>query len=275
MAKSGIVRPMGKSLLHITPSELVGQIAASIDPTQRTPLYEQIAHAIGLLVTRGELPPGTMLPREPDIAAAMGISRQTVNQALTLLARRGIVTRRRHVGTVVAEPFVEQPLGELYSFLHTLTAQGRIVQSRLLGYRTTLDDIASPLLTGSPDSLVFEITRLRLVDGEPFVVETIFVPLDCGQQLPLERLAHETLYDLLRSCCAIDVTHADETVRPITLDRQEAALLTLASGDPAFLVERIGHAEIRAVEFRRSVIRGDRYRFRIRLEAAKPALLLG
>lgn len=269
------MRGMEGYMAHITPTDLIRQIEGNIDPTQRTPLYEQIAHAISLLVTRGELSPGTMLPREPDLAAAMGVSRQTVNQALTLLARRGLVTRRRHVGTVVAEPFVEQPLGELYSFLHTLTAQGRIVESRLLGYRTTLDDTASPLLTGGPDGLVFEITRLRLVDNEPFVVETIFVPLVCGQQLPLERLAAETLYDLLRSCCAVDVTHADETVRPITLDRQEAALLTLASGDPAFLVERIGHAELRAVEFRRSVIRGDRYRFRIRLEAAKPALLLG
>lgn len=266
---------MERSISQITPSELTRQIEGTIDPAQRTPLYEQIAHAIGLLVTRGALPPGTMLPREPDIATAMGVSRQTVNQALTLLARRGLVTRRRHVGTVVAEPFVEQPLGELYSFLHTLTAQGRVVESRPLGYRTTLDDTASPLLTGSPDGLVFEITRLRLVDGEPFVVETIFVPLVCGQQIPLERLATQTLYDLLRLCCDIDVTHADETVRPITLDRQEAALLTLASGDPAFLVERVGHADIRAVEFRRSVIRGDRYRFRIRLEAAKPALLLG
>lgn len=266
---------MERALSQITPSELTRQLEGNIDPAQRTPLYEQIAHAIGLLVTRGVLPPGTMLPREPEIATAMGISRQTVNQALTLLARRGIVTRRRHVGTVVAAPFVEQPLDELYSFLHTLTAQGRIVESRLLGYRTTLDDTASPLLTGNPDGLVFEITRLRLVDDEPFVVETIFIPLPCGQHLPLERLAGETLYDLLRACCAIDVTHADETVRPITLDRQEAALLTLATGDPAFLVERIGHADLRPVEFRRSVIRGDRFRFRIRLEAAKPALLLG
>jgi GntR family transcriptional regulator len=261
-------------MARITPAELVQQIETGIDPEHRTPLYEQIAHAISLAITRGALPPGTMLPRELEIATAMGISRQTVNQALTLLARRGLVTRRRHVGTVVTAPFVEQPLGELYSFLDTLTAQGRSVGNRPLGYRTTLDETASPLLTGGPDGLVFEITRLRLVDEDPFVVETIFVPLAYGQQLPLERLANETLYDLLRASCDIDVTHADETMRPITLDRQGAALLSLAIGAPAFLVERVGYADTRPVELRRSVIRGDRYRFRIRLEAAKPSLLL-
>lgn len=262
-------------MTNITAARLIAAIRAGVNTQLRTPRYEQVAHVIGAAIARGELPPGTMLPREPDLARDLGLSRQTVNQALTLLARRGLVTRRRHVGTVVAEPFVEQPLGELYSFLHTLTAQGRQVQTRMLGYRTTLDDTASPLIAGGPDGLVFEVTRLRLVEREPFVVETLYVPLSCGQQLPLERLEHETLYDLLRACCGIEVTHADETVRPITLDRREAALLALATGDPAFLVERIGYAGERAVEFRRSVIRGDRYRFRVRLEAAQPALLLG
>ena len=111
----------------------------------------------------------------------MKVSRQTVNQALTTLARRGLLTRRRGVGTFIAEPYIEQPLDGLYSFIRTLSSQGRLPSTKILGYRVTIDDQASTLLTGAHAGLVFEIGRLRLVDGEPFVVETIYLPVDCGE----------------------------------------------------------------------------------------------
>jgi len=111
-----------------------------------------------------------------------------------------------------------------------------------------------------------ELSRLRLVDGDPFVVETLYLPADCGESLPLDRLEHEVVYDLLRETCGLDVTHADETLRPVVLEQPEASLLGLSLGEPAFLVERRGYAGAAPVELRRSVIRGDRYRFRVRLE---------
>jgi GntR family transcriptional regulator len=166
----------------------------------------------------------------------------------------------------VAPPFVEQPLDGLYSFLRTLLAQGRLPEMRLLGYRVTVDERASPLLTGGAHGLVFELSRLRLVDGDPFVVETLYLPQACGQALPLDRLEHEVLYDLLSETCGQTVTHADETLRPVVLRQPEASLLGLPVGEPAFLVERRGYAGETPLELRRSVIRGDRYRFRVRLE---------
>ena len=238
---------------------------AGLDPTSRVPLYEQIERTIAEAAGAGVLPPGAMLPPEPELARALGVSRQTANQALTRLARRGVVTRRRGVGTTIAAPTVEQPLGGLYSFVRSLLAQGRTPSSRLLGHRLTVDGRASPLLGGSPDALVVEIGRLRLVDGEPLIVETAFLPAGCAEELPLDRLTAEPLYDLLRERCGVEITHAEETLRPVTLGRREAALLGLTEGDPAFLVERIGYAGERPAELRESIVRGDRYRFRVHL----------
>ena len=251
-------------------NDLPAALRAALDPASRTPLYEQLARELTRLIERGALSPGTMLPQEPALATRLQVSRQTVNQALTRLARRGLVTRRRGVGTFVAEPYVEQPLGDLYSFLRTLIAQGRQPASRLLGYRATTDERASLALAGHPDALVWELSRLRLVDDQPFVVETIYLPAALGERLPLDRLATVPLYDLLREVGGTTVTHAEETLRPVVLDRREAALLTLTAGEPAFVVERVGYAGERAVELRISVIRGDRYRFRAQLSG--PAL---
>lgn len=257
-----------------TPAEPpIQRFATVLDPSRRTPLYEQLAQAIGQAIETGELTPGTMLPPEPHFAVQLGVSRQTVNQALTWLARRGVVTRRRGVGTVIAEPFIEQSLGELYSFVRTLSSQGRRVDTRLLGYRITVDNDASPLLTREPHGLIWELNRLRIVDGEPFAMETTYLPLSYGERLPIDRLAPEVLYDLLRECCDITVTHAEETLRPVTIEQPDAALLGLQIGDAVFLVERRSYAGVEPIELRRSLIRGDRFRFRVHLDATRPVSL--
>lgn len=252
----------------MTIDEFIQYIIGQLDSSSRIPLYEQIAQLMLSSIQNGELEPGTVLPPEPEIAEQLKVSRQTVNQALTTLARRGLLTRRRGVGTFIAEPYVEQPLDGLYSFIRTLTSQGRLPTTKILGYRVTIDDQASALLTESRDGLVFEVGRLRMVDGEPFVVETIYLPVECGERLPLERLQNEALHDLMRDICGVEVTHADETLNPVKLEPVDAALLGLTAGDPAFLVGRIGYSGDRPVEVRRSLIRGDRYRFRVRLSGA-------
>lgn len=243
----------------------VTPLAAALSHDSRIPLYEQLATAIAQMIRRGELAPDTLFPAEPELARALGVSRQTVHQALAWLARRGLVTRRRGVGTRVAEPYIEQSLDNLYSFLLTLTAQGRLTSARMLGARLTVDAEASALLTGRDDGIVFEVTRIRSVEQEPLVLETIFLMPECGEQLPLERITTEPLYALMRQHCGTEVTAAEETMQPIVVSQPEAALLGLASGDPAFLVLRTGLAGDRPVEFRRSLIRGDRYRFRVHL----------
>ncbi|HLI52678.1 MAG TPA: GntR family transcriptional regulator [Thermomicrobiaceae bacterium] len=255
-------------MADISSGSVIEVIQPVLDPSSRTPLYQQLASALGQAIRSGTIPAGTMLPPEPELAASLGVSRQTVNQALVGLARRGLVTRRRGVGTIVAEPDVEQPLGGLYTFIRSLASQGRSPSSRMLGYRVTLDDEASPLLTGRADGLIVEFSRLRLVDEQPFIVESIYLPIGLGERLPVERVGQEQLYDLLRELCDIDITSADETLRPVTLERSDAALLGLQAGEPAFLVERTGYAAGHSdpVELRRSLIRGDRYRFRVHLE---------
>ncbi len=250
------------------PDEVLADLASALGAESRVPRYERLASRLADAIRRGALVPGSALPPEPELAERLGVSRQTVHQALASLARQGLVTRRRGVGTFVGEPFVEQPLTGLYSFVRTLLSQGRSPSSQLLGYRMVVEPDASPLLEGRTDALVCEITRLRLVDGKPFVVETVFLPGSCGARLPLARLAHEPLYELLWESCGVVVAYAEETLQPVTLEHSHAVLLGLPPGAPAFLVERVGFAEPhgRPVELRRSVIRGDRYRFRVRLE---------
>lgn len=264
-------RPYDMLLLMETPRTstdwLVDHLVAALDARNGVPRYETLMRELRALIERRVLTANQPLPPEPELAKRLGLSRQTVNQALTSLARDGLLVRRRGIGTFPAEPVVEQPLDGLYSFIRTLTAQGLRPGSRLLGARVTVDDHASAFLTERPDGLVYELTRMRLVDGEPLIYEEAFLPVECGERLPQDRLTSEVLYELLEECCGIAVTHAEETMWPVVVDRRQAALLGIVVGNPAFLVERRTYAGTRPAELRRSLIRGDRYRFRAHLDA--------
>jgi DNA-binding FadR family transcriptional regulator len=64
-------------------------------------LHGQVAHEIGRRIVSGAVAEGTYLPRESELAASYGVSRQAVREALKVLAAKGLVTSRRRAGTRV------------------------------------------------------------------------------------------------------------------------------------------------------------------------------
>jgi DNA-binding transcriptional MocR family regulator len=68
------------------------------------PRYAGLARRIGELVALGQLPPGTRLPAERDLAAALTVSRVTVASAYRLLREEGHATTRHGAGTVLEAP---------------------------------------------------------------------------------------------------------------------------------------------------------------------------
>ncbi len=64
-------------------------------------LREQVLNEIGKRIIRGELPPGSVLPREDALSQEFGVSRTVVREAIKGLAARGLVESRPKVGTIV------------------------------------------------------------------------------------------------------------------------------------------------------------------------------
>lgn len=75
-----------------------------VDLSSPVPVYEQIRSQVAALVAVGALAPGDRLPASRDLARDLGIAVGTVQRAYRELEASGVVTSRRRVGTVVAEP---------------------------------------------------------------------------------------------------------------------------------------------------------------------------
>lgn len=251
-------------------ADSVRAIAGSLEREKRTPRYEIVAQEIEQRIRSGVLQPGAAFPPEPEFARGLGIGRQTLRHAFDLLADRGLVVRRRGIGTFVAGRSIAQPIGHLSSYLRTLSRDGRPPETRLLGVRLTVDQRASIFLTGTDDALVTEISRLFGVDGEPVVFERIYLLPEVADRLRTGSLASAVIDDLLRDVAGLDVDRGEERIRLAYVDREEGALLGLKTGEAVFQLVRLAFAGDRPVELRSSLIRGDRAELQIELR--RPAL---
>lgn len=65
--------------------------------------WQTIARELAEQIENGELSMGTRLESEDALATRLGVPRHTAHRALDELLRRGLVTRQRRMGTVVAD----------------------------------------------------------------------------------------------------------------------------------------------------------------------------
>jgi GntR family transcriptional regulator len=72
-----------------------------LDPTDPTALHEQAAGQIRRAIAEGQAAPGERLPPASDLAAVLGVNRNTVLRALRLLREEGVVEFRRGRGITV------------------------------------------------------------------------------------------------------------------------------------------------------------------------------
>ena len=79
-------------------------LASRLSMDSDIPLYTQLVGIIKQNISSGELNVGDLLPSEAELCRTMGISRNTVRQAIGELEEEGLVVRKRGKGTFVADP---------------------------------------------------------------------------------------------------------------------------------------------------------------------------
>jgi GntR family transcriptional regulator len=77
----------------------------NVDRSGATPLHDQVAAQIRRAIAEGEAGPGERLPLAKDLAAVLGVNKNTVLRALHVLREEGLLEFRRGRGiTVVGTP---------------------------------------------------------------------------------------------------------------------------------------------------------------------------
>jgi GntR family transcriptional regulator len=229
----------------------------------KEPLHSIVASRAEARIRSGEWAPGTRLPPERELCRVLDISRATLRQALAELEQRGLITRHQGRGTFVTRPPVAAEISGFFTVAAALRARGMQLATRVLAVE--IEDASRQLaqdLGCLPGDPLLRLDRLRLVESEPLMVDSTWLPMARFPRLEAHDFAGRSLYDILREDYGCELESALESFEPVVTTPREAHLLGVPRHAPALLLRRVAFDSSGVpVEMSNSLLRGDRSRF--------------
>lgn len=258
--------------LPVSPAPATLLTPAPVDRSNPLPLWAQVLADLNLRLGTGEF--DDRFPTDQELVETYGVSRQTVREAVRRLADDGILARERGRGTRVRAREFEHRPGTLEGLFHQVETQGA-AQTSVVRVREQMTDaeMAARLELPAHAPLV-HIERLRLADGDPLALDHSWLPAQVARRLLQAPLTRAGLYDELARLCGVTIAGGSERVRPVVPTADERRALAVPAGVAAFAIERLVRSgEGSPVEWRRSLVRGDRYSLIVELSPRRPAAL--
>jgi GntR family transcriptional regulator len=244
------------------------QQADSLVRSSKIPIYHQLYEILRDRILSGEWQAGDVLPPEPELMATFDVSRITVRQAVELLANENLVYKRRGKGTFVSMATLKTDASRLVEFEEDMRGRGLQPTSIVLNTEvvTVSRVTADKMNIEVGDELAF-IKRLLLANGEPISLEEIYlVHKYCPGILEGHDYASESLYEVLERDYDIRFTRAEQTISAMVAPDHLQQQLNMSTNEALLFIERITYCQRdRAVKFRRSHYRADRYALQLAL----------
>jgi GntR family transcriptional regulator len=233
------------------------------------PFYHQLKEIFIEKIENGEWHPGETIPPENQLCDQFKVSRGPVRQALDLLVRDGLLSRKQGKGTVVLPPKIERGLGAFYSFTTLIEQKGMRASAEMLSFEIVPSQGSVTRYLEIPNEQpLFKVRRLRLANNEPLILEVIFIPTAICSSLTAEKMLSTPLYTILSNCYDVTLARAKQFFEPVVTDEYEAQKLGVPNGSPALLIQNITYnADNRPIVLSKAIMRGDRVRYYVELSA--------
>ena len=228
-----------------------------LDRSHPLPLWAQLRSELERRLDAGAF--ADRFPTDAELTAAYGVSRQTAREAVRRLGDR--LDRQRGKGTFVRTSEFEQPSGALYSLFESIEARGVEQRSVVRALEERRDARVAEILGLRATEPLVCLDRIRLAAGAPLALDEVWLPASIGRPLLAADFVHTAFYVELHERCGIRPDRAEERIEPVLPERDDAKALGLRARQPAFAVERRTFLGGSPLEYRRTLIRGDRYNF--------------
>ena len=247
-----------------TAAAALGSLDFALDRGSPVPLNHQLAQQLEAAIGHGVLAPGTLLGHEVDLSVRLGLSRPTVRQAIQSLVDKGLLVRRRGVGTQVVHSQVRRPL-ELSSLYDDLETAGQAPTTEVVRNEVVPAscDVAAAL--GVPEGgEVTVLDRLRRTHGRPVALLRNHLPVSL-LDLDGTRLESTGLYRMMRSA-GITLHSARQTIGARAATAREASRLDEREGAALLTMQRTAYDDTgRPVEYGTHIYRASLYTFDFQL----------
>lgn len=226
--------------------------------------YRQIADLLRERVDTGHYQPDDPLPSEPELAAELGVSRVTINKAISLLRTSGLVRVRRGSGTYVrSTPRITRDARYRYANPRAAELEGRALGLTPRAECTEVSkveasaEVATALGLDEGDPVIVRHRRL-FADDEPTRLADAYLPWDVAEGAGLLESDGADLLESDAGSGAVYAFLAERGLAPVRFDEDvtvrvasdvEARALDLEDGQPVIHITHVAKdANDRAVE---------------------------
>jgi GntR family transcriptional regulator len=253
------------------------QAVSQLDRTSFVPMYYQLQEVMKEHIESGAWPPGGLLPSEPELARAFGVSRAVVRQALAILEDDHQVRRVQGRGTFVAHPKMIHRAGGLARLLESPRRPDvsiQVLDKRVAGGGKR---IRADLDSGEREPLL-RLTTLLSLAGVPLGITYSFFRRDEVPWLDAEAQVGRNLPpSLVLSEHGVTLANARVSIEASQCGQFEADRFKIPHRSAVFLVlsTEFRHLEPqpRPFEVARVEYRGDLMQFQLDLSPSTEASL--
>jgi GntR family transcriptional regulator len=243
----------------MTEAPLVRELDITLERNSPVPLYYQLAQSIEHAINTGVLAPGDRLENELSLTSRLGLSRPTARQAIQELVNKGLLVRKRGVGTQVVRSQFRRTQA-LSSLNEDIIKAGKTPSTRLLEF--SVGNIEQDVRDAIDEAAVAEtefikIRRLRLADDVPLAILTNYLP--ARFELTEADMQTKSLYGCLQAL-GVNLKIAHQRISARLMTEEEAELLDQETPAACLAVDRLAYDDVgQFVEFGRHMYHAAHY----------------
>ncbi len=231
-------------------------------------IYAKDAHAQLLADMRtGAYANASQLPRESELAKAMGISRTQLRDILAVLECEGFITRRHGVGTLINRHVLELPvrMDMEQEFMDMIHAGGYtpsvafVTSSESPATAEEAKHLALP--EGTP---LLRVNKLCAADKNPAIYCEDMFDASLLLNPATDRNLRAPVFQLLQEKCRLNCFMDIARLLPVVADEKIAEILKIAPGTPLMYIEEVDYdVDGNPILFSRQYFVNDYFRYNI------------
>jgi GntR family transcriptional regulator len=184
------------------------------------------------------------LPDERSLSDQYQVSRSSIKRALNVLANQGLIFKKRGSGTFINPLYLKnqssfQYEGTNLGITDSLNTEGAHPSIQLLDFQVipASQELQQDLFLG-PDEFVYEIKRLRLLDNQPFMIETGYIPIKLVPELNREVISG-SIFNYVQATKHAAVTKSFLSISVDASNENDQKLLALKPTEPVGVMSGI------------------------------------
>lgn len=198
--------------------------------------YQELADIIKIDIDNGVYHESGKLPTEDNLIKEYSITRYCVRNAIEILVSMGYIYPVQGSGMFVRESKREGCLSVNSTKGISAEYPDKNIETKVIRLNVIeADEEIAKRMKCKVGTQIYDIVRLRIVDGEYFAVEYNYYNKEIVHYINKE-IAEGSLYSYIRNDLGINIGFADKIILADELDKESSELLHLKEGAPALVV---------------------------------------